>query len=225
MDELLRAFPGSEVLTTLVRTSQPAREASRRAALAAAAHPGRRRPPRVVPAADAPGLAPDAGPAATSTRSSRAATPAPRPCRLEPGTPHLCYCHTPMRYAWDFDAERSASRAVAPRARRDGGLPALGPRTRRGGTSTRFVANSRAVADRIRRFYGRDAAVVTPPVAHRLLHPRRRRAAELPLRRAACTLQAPGPGGRGVRRPPRLLTVVGTRPDAGRFGARRRRPT
>src|SRR5262245_9162026 len=26
--------------------------------------------------------------------------------RTEPGVPHLCYCHTPMRYAWDFDAER-----------------------------------------------------------------------------------------------------------------------
>ena len=25
---------------------------------------------------------------------------------VEDGTPHLCYCHTPMRYAWDFGAER-----------------------------------------------------------------------------------------------------------------------
>ena len=43
--------------------------------------------------------------------------------------PHLCYCHTPMRYAWDFESERSASRAaIRPLAREgDACVPALGP--------------------------------------------------------------------------------------------------
>src|SRR5690349_20362591 len=27
--------------------------------------------------------------------------------RLAGGTPHLCYCHTPMRYAWDFASEKA----------------------------------------------------------------------------------------------------------------------
>ena len=84
--------------------------------------------------------------------------------RVEPGTPHLCYCHTPMRYAWDFDAEQErfprGSRTVAR------GLMAGFRRWDRATASnvTRFMANSRAVADRIRRFYGREAQVVPPPV-------------------------------------------------------------
>ena len=83
---------------------------------------------------------------------------------VEPGTPHLCYCHTPMRYAWDFAAERErfprGTRAVAR------GLMAWFRRWDRATAArvTRFLANSRAVAGRIRRFYGRRAKVVPPPV-------------------------------------------------------------
>ena len=82
-----------------------------------------------------------------------------------PGTLHVCYCHTPMRYAWDpgfFAGERLglAERAV---------LPFLLPRLRREDAiaSTRpdvYVANSRHVAGRIRKYYRRDAHVVHPPV-------------------------------------------------------------
>jgi glycosyltransferase involved in cell wall biosynthesis len=84
------------------------------------------------------------------------------------GAPHLCYCNTPMRYVWDqFDAyfghgragpvTRVAAKALAPRLRR-------WDRETAGGVS-RFVANSSHVQGRIRRFYGRDASVVYPPVA------------------------------------------------------------
>ncbi|HEX9884983.1 MAG TPA: glycosyltransferase [Longimicrobiales bacterium] len=87
--------------------------------------------------------------------------------RVPAGTPHLCYCHTPMRYLWDqYDAYfargrasvpvRLAMRAVAPRLR------AWDVRTARG--VDRFVANSTAVRERIRRIYRRDASVVHPPV-------------------------------------------------------------
>lgn len=84
--------------------------------------------------------------------------------RARPGTPHLCYCHTPMRYAWDFEAERERfPPGVRPFARRGmAWFRAWDRRTAR--RITRFVANSRAVAERIRRFYGRDADVVHPPV-------------------------------------------------------------
>lgn len=84
--------------------------------------------------------------------------------RVPTAVPHICYCHTPMRYAWDFDAERRRF----PRAVR---LPAralmAGFRrwdVRAASSVTRFVANSSAVARRVRRYYGRDADVVHPPV-------------------------------------------------------------
>ncbi len=79
------------------------------------------------------------------------------------GKPHLCYCHTPMRYVWDrFDdyfprskpIRRLAMKLVAARLRR------WDVRTSRG--VTEFLANSSFVAERIRRFYGRDAKVVNP---------------------------------------------------------------
>jgi len=81
------------------------------------------------------------------------------------GAPHLCYCHTPVRYAYEqFDAYfpagatrfRSAKKAMIESLRRWDRATADRP--------TRFLANSTAVADRIRRHYGRDAAVLHPPV-------------------------------------------------------------
>jgi glycosyltransferase involved in cell wall biosynthesis len=84
--------------------------------------------------------------------------------RIAPGVPHVCYCHTPMRYAWNYPAERERfPRAVRP-------LAPLGAAVlREWDVSTsrnvdRFVANSAAVADRIRRAYDRSAEVVFPPV-------------------------------------------------------------
>ena len=84
--------------------------------------------------------------------------------RVAGGIPHICYCHTPMRYAWDFDSE---AERFPPALR----LPArasmrLFRRWDRGVADriTRFVANSSAVAERIRRAYGREAEVVFPPV-------------------------------------------------------------
>ena len=77
------------------------------------------------------------------------------------GRPHLCYCHTPMRYIWDrFDdyfprgAKRLLARPLAARLRRWD--VATSQRV------TRFVANSNFVRERIRDYYDRDAAVVHP---------------------------------------------------------------
>jgi glycosyltransferase involved in cell wall biosynthesis len=85
-----------------------------------------------------------------------------------PTARHLCYCHSPMRYAWDqFDAyfgpdrkgylaSRWVYRPVLTRlARWD---------ARTASRVHRFVANSRHVAGRIRRYYDRDATIVYPPV-------------------------------------------------------------
>jgi glycosyltransferase involved in cell wall biosynthesis len=84
--------------------------------------------------------------------------------RVEAGTPHLSYCHTPMRYAWDFDAEAERfPRVVRPAARL--GMAWFRRWDRRVATRIdRFLANSSAVAERVEHFYGREAAVVHPPV-------------------------------------------------------------
>jgi glycosyltransferase involved in cell wall biosynthesis len=84
--------------------------------------------------------------------------------RFASGIPHLCYCHTPMRYAWDFDLESQRFPiAVRPAAR----LMMAWFRRWDRGTAARvdvFVANSTAVAERIARSYDRPSRVIHPPV-------------------------------------------------------------
>ncbi|HEX6939815.1 MAG TPA: glycosyltransferase [Longimicrobiales bacterium] len=94
------------------------------------------------------------------------------------GVPHLCYCHTPMRYAWDlFPDYFGAGRAALPVRL---AMAALAPWLRRWDAATArrvtaFVASSRHVRSRIRRCYGRDAAVVHPPVDIDRFRPAERR--------------------------------------------------
>jgi glycosyltransferase involved in cell wall biosynthesis len=80
---------------------------------------------------------------------------------------HLCYLHSPMRYIWDQQAEYLQGVAHVPGAA--AAIKALTPRLRRWDIDSakrvdRFVANSTFVAERAQRYYGRDAAVVHPPV-------------------------------------------------------------
>jgi glycosyltransferase involved in cell wall biosynthesis len=84
--------------------------------------------------------------------------------RAESGIPHLCYCHTPMRYAWSFDAERERfPRPIRPFAR--AGMRWFRRWDRNTARRvTRFVANSTAVARRIEQVFGRSADVIHPPV-------------------------------------------------------------
>jgi glycosyltransferase involved in cell wall biosynthesis len=83
------------------------------------------------------------------------------------GVPHLCYCLTPMRYAWDqFDAYfgpekvgRVASAALRPvMARMARWDQATSSR------ASRYLAISQYVARRIGLYYNRQASVVYPPV-------------------------------------------------------------
>jgi glycosyltransferase involved in cell wall biosynthesis len=85
--------------------------------------------------------------------------------RTPAGALHVCYCHTPMRYAWEegfLDGEevgritRLALPRLLQRLRRQDLAGAASP--------DMFVANSRHVAERIERYYGRSAEVVHPPV-------------------------------------------------------------
>jgi glycosyltransferase involved in cell wall biosynthesis len=85
--------------------------------------------------------------------------------KVQPGTFHLCYCYTPMRYVWLPEAERGRAggfKGIALTALR-GRLRAWDLRASR--RPDLYVAISSAVADRIAKFYGRDAVVVPPPVA------------------------------------------------------------
>src|SRR5262245_54843307 len=80
---------------------------------------------------------------------------------------HLCYCLTPMRYAWDqFDAYFGADRVGTLRNRVMRPVMARMARWDRdtAGRADRYVAISHYVAGRIRRYYNREAIVVYPPV-------------------------------------------------------------
>jgi glycosyltransferase involved in cell wall biosynthesis len=85
--------------------------------------------------------------------------------RTPPGVPHVCYCHTPMRYAWEPDFLRDEALGPAARVL----IPPLVRRLRRQDFAAAqnpdlLIANSRFVAARIEQYYRRDARVVHPPV-------------------------------------------------------------
>lgn len=95
----------------------------------------------------------------------------PRPGRRPPL--HICYCHTPMRYVYDqfqdyfADGSRGWLRFGAGLLR-----PALmrwDKKSSRGVSA--FVANSENVRQRIRKAYGRDAAVIYPTVDTEFFRP------------------------------------------------------
>ena len=88
--------------------------------------------------------------------------------RKPPGIHHVCYCHTPMRYAWDpafLDGEdlgpasRLIFRSLAPNLRRRDRAAAQTP----DGPDV-ILANSTFVARRVWRHWERDAQVIHPPV-------------------------------------------------------------
>lgn len=83
---------------------------------------------------------------------------------------HICYCHTPMRYAWEMEEEYL----------RDFGIPKILTRSvkrflkniRRWDLTTAkrtdvFIANSTTTQERILRTYGRESTVIRPPVSDR----------------------------------------------------------
>ncbi len=81
---------------------------------------------------------------------------------------HICYCHSPMRYAWDFYHEYLRE------AKLDKGLRGMMAKlllhylrmwdVASANRVDVFVANSNYIARRIKRIYNRDATVIYPPV-------------------------------------------------------------
>lgn len=137
------------------------------------------------------------------------------------GAPHLCYCHTPVRYAYEqFDAYFPRDRtklwrikkAMVDRLRDWDVATAIRP--------TRYLANSSAVADRIRRHYGRESTVVHPPVDVDYFHGGESARAEfllavgslVPYKRYEVAIEA-------ARRLGRPLVIVGKGPEERRLRA------
>ena len=80
---------------------------------------------------------------------------------------HVCYCFSPMRYAWDqFDSYFGADRVGRTRTAAYRHIMAWIARWDRDTTHrvSRFLADSQYVASRIGRYYNREALVLYPPV-------------------------------------------------------------
>ena len=88
----------------------------------------------------------------------------------EPQTRHICYCHTPMRYAWEMEDEYLDDFRI-PNVLRRHIKEKLKDIRRWDLTSAKrvdtFIANSSTTKARIKRVYNRDSIVVHPPIADR----------------------------------------------------------
>lgn len=91
----------------------------------------------------------------------------------QPSTKHICYCHTPIRYAWD-DSHRYIE---------EFGYPALVKKIipffmnyirlwdqQAASRVDAFIANSHFVAQRIKKYYGQEATIIYPPVKTNLFY-------------------------------------------------------
>ncbi len=83
-----------------------------------------------------------------------------------PETLHICYCHAPMRFAWDVEdyTKRENMGKLA-----KVGLPIIMGYVRlwdinSSARPNHYVANSRTIAGRIKEFWGLDSVVINPPV-------------------------------------------------------------
>jgi len=133
-----------------------------------------------------------------------------------PGALHICYIHSPMRYAWNqyfsyFSPDRLGvfSRCV---------IPPIVHRLRIWDVSAshrvdHFIANSRAVASRVERYYRRSSDVIHPPVDTRFYGLREREedyflivSALVPYKRIDIAIEA-------FNRSGRRLKIVGIGPE------------
>jgi glycosyltransferase involved in cell wall biosynthesis len=135
--------------------------------------------------------------------------------KKRPDQLHICYCHTPMRYAWDLYPTymshlKGAKKALASRI-----LPRL--RNWDAKSSERvdhFIANSHFVAERIKSNYGREATVIYPPVNTHLFIPSSERTDTyitysrlVPYKRVDLIVEA------FRKLPDRQLTIIGDGPE------------
>lgn len=89
-----------------------------------------------------------------------------------PGSLHVCYCHSPMRYLWDHYHQYKAQANLLARM----AMPLMYHRLRNWDISSsarvdRFAANSRFVQQRINKVWRREADIIHPPVETTLFRP------------------------------------------------------
>lgn len=131
---------------------------------------------------------------------------------------HICYCHTPMRYAWDMQEDYLHQAGLS------GGIKGPVLRSMLGNlrkwdqrTASRvdhFIANSANTARRIRKNYDRSADVIHPPVDLEVFQPTKEKgdhyiaAARLvPYKRMDLIVEAFN------HMPDRRLTLIGDGPE------------
>jgi len=84
-----------------------------------------------------------------------------------PGTTHICYCHTPPRFLWSD--RQNYLRELNYNSLVKGIAPVLLTNLRQWDKSAAdrvdsFIANSETTRQRIKKYYNRDSAVIYPPV-------------------------------------------------------------
>ena len=135
---------------------------------------------------------------------------------------HICYCHTPMRWAWSFDSYSAREEMGAAKRLL---LPHLINVLRRWdvGASRQpdhFIANSRVVAQRIQLAYGRIAEVIHPPIDLARFCPSPNRTITILF----CRVWFPISASTWLSRPApysgRRLLVIGDGPDRARLTAK-----
>ena len=144
--------------------------------------------------------------------------------RVPAGVPHVCYCFTPMRYAWqgrdaylqgwsDRPIRRAAARTLLDRLREWDRTTAA--------RVSHFVAISETIRGRIAECYHRDSTIIEPPVDTDYYRPDPAAAREdfylvvsalVPYKRVDQAIEA-------CRRTGRRLIVIGAGPDRARLEA------
>ncbi len=77
---------------------------------------------------------------------------------------HICYCHTPIRYAWDLYEEYTKNLPPIKKQIVKLTLAYIRHWDKKSDNVDVFIANSRCVAKRIERIYGKKSYLIHPPV-------------------------------------------------------------
>jgi len=81
------------------------------------------------------------------------------------GVPHICYCHTPMRYIWFFEEEYfSKYNPILRKAAQYFFKKIKKWDLKTSEDVTAFIANSSNIAGKIKKLYGKESLVVHPPL-------------------------------------------------------------
>lgn len=85
---------------------------------------------------------------------------------VEPQARHVCYCHSPARFLWDYNAYAEREHfGYLKRLMIEPLLPSLRGLDRSAAQSVDvFVSTSRVVAQRIKKYYSRESVLLPPPV-------------------------------------------------------------